>query len=784
MFSPSTRTTFAIAAIVVALVGVGTYVLWPRTPDSQLTPGTTTTTTTTTTAAAVTTTTTAAAVADEKADTGSAAATTPPDAETTTTTTTPPDAETTTATTTPPDAETTTATTATTLAAVGEPPTFRVITPTHLWPENPNAGVLGAARQSLFAWERIRGFWAWYLTEGHAQAHGFDAASRPELSATAAEQVNWVHHRFWSEVLPTWDRVWNDEFAKERERQREWIMTAFGKKVYNAPGDGYDPRYWGPRGHSWVDGDPGGYYPAMLPLVDLDGVAAWMATRGLDLDAVAQRYYEADAADARAEGFDIFPYISEWSDTGFGAETLARALAADVYDEEARTLLRRSPVADALDPNLDIWKEWAASVDLEAMLGPQAAGGKMGPSSGEMWYQWHPEGMDVSTVNPDYKLNGEVFIQLASVFQWFPNWWPERLEVPVHDPAQASIGGTIAPRNPDTGNFYFEVCLWASGGLFGPWSLPHPELPDASANTTWWITGLADPAGTILEISLPRNRPCLSNPARWFFEREWAGMWDQLSSHAAGSPALAKVGRDGSDVTAPDTRDQAYVDMLARVGLGSWLWRENPNPDSGHHQWLGWKRPRDYTEAPETLGIMIHPLYQWNPDGDPVGFPAGDITYPWKWWPVVPARDVPERTPSWRVAIGGCHQPGEPYMWLQSHDTGSSGITADGGPVWAWPGVVEGSGMMKITNKWRREAWDAFEAEHGNVGESTPMLDGPPPLNGSEYYPPVPCQDILDGKYEPDWTDYRVTIDRYQRWMPAVGDRPPPDWTDPHDPFK
>ena len=65
--------------------------------------------------------------------------------------------------------------------------------------------------------------------------------------------------------------------------------------------------------------------------------------------------------------------------------------------------------------------------------------------------------------------------------------------MPVHDPAQAGVAGTIAPQNPDTGNYYFEVCLWASGGLFGPWSLPHPEMPDASANTTWWITGLADP---------------------------------------------------------------------------------------------------------------------------------------------------------------------------------------------------------------------------------------------------------------------------------------------------
>ena len=129
-------------------------------------------------------------------------------------------------------------------------------------------------------------------------------------------------------------------------------------------------------------------------------------------------------------------------------------------------------LAAAVDPNLDIWKEWAASVDLEAILGPQAVDGQMGPREGEMWYQWHPEGMDVSSAYPDTLPDGTTFSDPASVFQWFPNWWPERLEVPVHDPAQASIGGTIAPRNPNTGNSYFEVCLWASGGLFGPWSLP------------------------------------------------------------------------------------------------------------------------------------------------------------------------------------------------------------------------------------------------------------------------------------------------------------------------
>ena len=35
-------------------------------------------------------------------------------------------------------------------------------------------------------------------------------------------------------------------------------------------------------------------------------------------------------------------------------------------------------------------------MDIELLLGPQAAGGKMGPDEGEMWYQWHPEGFDLS----------------------------------------------------------------------------------------------------------------------------------------------------------------------------------------------------------------------------------------------------------------------------------------------------------------------------------------------------------------------------------------------------
>ena len=73
----------------------------------------------------------------------------------------------------------------------------------------------------------MAGFWDWYMTEGHQLAHGFDAATRPGLSERVVGQINWVHHRFWSVMLPTWDRVWNDAWAREREQQREWLMIAY-----------------------------------------------------------------------------------------------------------------------------------------------------------------------------------------------------------------------------------------------------------------------------------------------------------------------------------------------------------------------------------------------------------------------------------------------------------------------------------------------------------------------------------------------------------------------------
>ena len=641
-------------------------------------------------------------------------------------------------------------------------PVFSAITPVHGWPANPDRTMLSPEiSRAVAVWDRVEAFWEWYLSEGHSLRDGFDASSRPELSPRAAEQLDWLHHRFWSETLPEWDRVWNEEWAAEREQQREWLMIAFSDAyIYNHPDDGRNPRYWGPLGFVADGTDPASFTRALLPLIDLEALKAWMAERGYDLD---------DAAPG--------PYAEE----GFTAETLAAMVSADLFERDTGTAWGSPPI---LDPGSDIWEQWAESVDLQRLLGPQATGGKMGPAEGEMWFQWYPEDLDVSPIYQDRPPSdgGKTQGTWAAVFAWYPDWWPDHLEVPVHDPAQFEVGGAIAPADPETGNHYFEACLWASGGLFGPWSLPHPELPEASANTTWWVTGLADRSGTILEIGRPRNRPCLTRTRLPYFENSWSTIWDYIvlvepqSSDVAGNPAVwAEWGVVPEDEYGWGEH-QAYLDMLGRHGLGSWLWRENPNPDGERYGRLGWDPPNQYTEAPSTLGVMIHPLYLWNPTGAPVGYPAGDIRYPWKWWPVTPARDAEHPRP-WRVSIGGCHHPDEPYLWMETGRTSTPGITTDGGPVWAWPGVVESASTRTVAWAWRRDAMIAFRAEHGAPpGPGIPDLYGYHTLSASEYHPPVPCEDMAAGKYEPDAVDFSVTTAGYRTWMPMVGDRPPSDW--------
>ena len=329
-------------------------------------------------------------------------------------------------------------------------------------------------------WNEVEEFWRWYLAEGHPQAYEFDASSRPELSDVAAEQLGWVHHRFWSETLPRWDRVWNDAWAAEREQQREWLMIAYYPMIYNNPAHDSYQRYWGPT-RPGGDGDTGG--DKLLPLMDLDTLEAWLAERGYSVDLLAdwELTTNTDLEYTTDGGFE-FTLERAVIDT-FTIEWFRSQLAAG----EEPDWLAGVPPNPHLDPDSDIWREWTNSVDIEAILGPQAAGGKLGPEPGEAWYQWHPEGFDVSPL-----ANNEDFFDIFSIMS---DWWPERLELPVHDPALSSLGGTISPISPDTGLYYFEACLWASGGLFGPWSLPDPDLPLASANTTWWIPGWVNAAG-------------------------------------------------------------------------------------------------------------------------------------------------------------------------------------------------------------------------------------------------------------------------------------------------
>ena len=712
-----------------------------RTDIASSTTTNTTTETTNTTTETVTTTSTQVSTTTTMASSTQVATTTTIVAGTPTTTITSaePAPAATTSNTVPTDTEPITTTTV--FALPDAPPAFNTVTPTQRWPDEwpdePTPDQKRALQEALDVWGKIESFWTWYLQHGHSQAHNFDARSRPELSEQVADQLNWVHHNFWQKTLPEWDRVWNEAWTSEREQQRDWLMITSYQLVYNPPDDGTHIRYWGPTGCVPLKDEPDQCEPHLLPLVDLDETKAWMAERGHDLDLAIEQGFLSG-------GFGLVP-------GGFSALNLALQLSWDMFvplggpSTEGATPI--SP--PGLDPELEIWKAWAASVDLEAALGPQAAGGKMGPADGEIWYQWHPEGFDMSPLYGSWDISA------------IPDdWWPERLVVPIHDPAQSDVGGTIAPGDPETGNHYFEICLWASGGLFGPWSLPHPNLPEASANTTWWFTGTADTSGTILEISQPQNRPCLSRLRRRTVEENWQRKWeDQLVG-----------GR--YDVLGPQTLSgtpdyqQAYIELLERHGLGSWMWRQHPDGDPS----LGWEPSPDSGQAPQTLGVMIHPRYGWDPHGDPAGYPAAAPQYPWKWWPISPSRDHPaDDLEDWWVALGGCAQTGTPYQWVASRRYTYSGFTTDGGPIWAWPGTVFGG------FRFGRATEEAFQAKTGNP-PSIPYT--PRTFEGNThpgmYYPPVPCTELNSAAYQPEWIAMQLGPESPRRWMPAVGEGPPP----------
>ena len=133
------------------------------------------------------------------------------------------------------------------------------------------------------------------------------------------------------------------------------------------------------------------------------------------------------------------------------------------------------------------------------------------------------------------------------------------------------------------------------------------------------------------------------------------------------------------------------------------------------------------------------------------------------------------------MSIAGCHQPDEPYLWIEHATDVSAAMTADGGPVWAWPGTIHDGGMLAVQRKASGAIQLAFAAEHGgaNLNSELPRVGGDHTVWGP-YYPPVPCADFDSGKYEPDYVDGNLTVASYERWMPAVGLAPFSGWTNPN----
>ena len=199
---------------------------------------------------------------------------------------------------------------------------------------------------------------------------------------------------------------------------------------------------------------------------------------------------------------------------------------ADGYRPDAATGRLTHP---ALDPELAVWKEWAAAGEAERWLGFQAADGDLGPAPGDTWIPWYPEGM--------VPLENHYLLPEHAVAHWETtvDWWPDGgLETPVHLPDWYHAFTTAGPYVAEAGGHMFETCLWATGGLFAAWSLPHPELEDASPNVTWIVRGIADRGGRVVKLAEPVNRPCIDAVARWVHD-------DEVPSGHSGVPKNAEA---------------------------------------------------------------------------------------------------------------------------------------------------------------------------------------------------------------------------------------------------
>ena len=199
-----------------------------------------------------------------------------------------------------------------------------------------------------------------------------------------------------------------------------------------------------------------------------------------------------------------------WATQGGRWQGLYHQALADGYHPDAETGRLTHP---ALNPELAVWKEWAAAGEAERWLGFQAADGDLGPAPGDTWIPWYPEEM--------VPLENHYLLPEHSVAHWetVVDWWPEGgLGTPVHQPDWYHAFTVAGPYVAEAGGHMFETCLWATGGLFAAWSLPHPQLEDASQNVTWIVRGIADRDGRVVKLAEPVNRPCIDSVNRWQHE--------------------------------------------------------------------------------------------------------------------------------------------------------------------------------------------------------------------------------------------------------------------------
>ena len=199
-----------------------------------------------------------------------------------------------------------------------------------------------------------------------------------------------------------------------------------------------------------------------------------------------------------------------WATQGGRWQGLYHQALADGYDSDAATGRLTHP---ALNPELAVWKEWAAAGEAEKWLGFQAADGDLGPAPGDTWIPWYPEEM--------VPLENHYLLPEHAVAHWETtvDWWPEGgLETPVHQPDWYHAFTVAGPYVAEARGHMFETCLWSTGGLFAAWSLPHPQLEDASQNVTWIVRGIADRDGRVVKLAEPVNRPCIDSVNRWQHE--------------------------------------------------------------------------------------------------------------------------------------------------------------------------------------------------------------------------------------------------------------------------